>query len=88
MSDNETQGRTGIYWPHHPYFSSHENKALARVRADIKKSTAPNASQREVERMREFLWRMSSSYSYRTYGYYENYHASRVLSRWIRVFGS
>lgn len=64
---------------------STENRALMRVRAGIEKGT--HSRQRVVEDMLDFLWRQSSSYSYSTYGYWETDHASRVLYRWLRVFG-
>lgn len=87
MADTESSVKTGILWPHKPYFSSHENPALERVRTDIAKSRHPQPSHREVENMHDFLWRMSSSYTYRPYSYYENHHAFRVLSRWLRIYG-
>ncbi|QDP65401.1 MAG: hypothetical protein Tp182DCM212571_19 [Prokaryotic dsDNA virus sp.] len=67
------------------YGSVNANRALVRVRVYIARNERPASV--EVERMLEFLWRMSSSYTYRPYGYYENYHASRVLYRWLRIYG-
>lgn len=63
------------------------NAALVRLRKDIR--TQPHIStERHVERMFDFLWRMSSSYSYTVYGYYENHHAFRVCARWLKIYGS
>lgn len=60
------------------------NAALVRVRRDIARQ--PHiAPIKHVERMFDFLWRMSSAYSYGLYGYYENHQAFRVLSRYMRL---